>query len=208
MADEAFQRGLLRRLGALAVRRVRPLIVSYKGKPITALQRALRAVLLSDTLLTLQIPHFWAVYVHDGRSVPFGPQRSTFLIWWKNPHQDPRLAGGSTPERANQLRRLSFKQFRDALKKFREEGPQSPVIVVPQVKRPQPPRPSPFFSNEPGGGMHGFVNEANKLGEREFKIKLFSVLKKQLGATSFLPQIPVGGSIQFKVERESATARF
>ena len=205
MADERFQRRLLKRLGQAAMERVRPRIVSYKGKPIQALQRALQAIVVSDTELKLRVPHFWAIYVHDGRKAPVYPQHSAFMIWWKDPRQDPRLNGGVTPERASSLRHLTTQQFRDAMRLFREaqeSGAESPVVITPIVRRSTPP--SPFFSNEAGGGMHGFVTRANRVGLPEFRSFALTLLKKELGVSTF---VPAGDAVLFRSVKERLDSR-
>lgn len=205
MADEAFQRRLLNEIGRAARRKVRPLIRTYKGKPIRQLQRALRLVLVSDDKAVLRIPHYWAVYVHDGRNAPFGPRTSVFLIWWKDPRQDPRLSGGQTPERASQLRSLTPDEFRDAVQARDDAlraGRESPVVITRRVRRQTPP--SRFFGNGPGEGMAGFVVEANRIGQQEFKRFALNLLKNELGVTSFVPFVPAGSGISFKVVKENA----
>jgi hypothetical protein len=57
----------------------------------------------------LEIPHYWAQYVHDGRGgmiKDYGERPSVF-IWFRNIADDPRIAPGQTPERVDQLRHLS-----------------------------------------------------------------------------------------------------
>lgn len=178
MADEFldFKRRLLKRLGREAKNYVRPKISSYKGKPIHALREALEARVELDSVV-VSIPHFWAVYVHDGRKAPFGPKRGSFLIWWKDPTKDPRLRGGVTPKRASQLRRLTPRQFREALRdnaRAINEGREPPVVITRRVRKATPP--SPFFSNEAGGGMRGFKESvgpaALKMFRRELKASM------------------------------------
>ena len=201
--ESQFSRKLLKEFGKQAVRRVRPKIVSSKGRDIRVLQRALRAVLISDLRLEMQIPHYWAVYVHDGRGAPFGPESGTFLIWYKNPRQDPRLQGGVTPERAASLRTLSSADFKAALKadrEARESGSESPVVITTRVKRSTPG--VFFFGNRPGQGMAGFVQEANTTGLTLFRRQLLTTLKSTLGVTSFIPAVPAGGALSIQVERD------
>lgn len=203
MADEVFQRRLLRALGKAAANRVRPKIVSYKGKPIRALQRALKSVLVNDERVELQIPHFWSVYVHEGRRVPV-TSRTGLLIWYRNPKRDPRLNAGVTPERAAKLRHLSNAEFKDAQAENYEaqrQGREPPVIIIPAglLKRATPP--SPFFENEPGGGMFGFEREASEIAQQEFQSFALTSLRSTLGVSSFIPR-GGGSGINVTVERD------
>lgn len=199
------QRRLLLALGQAAKRWVLPRIRSYKGKPIRALQRSLSVKVIGTSTVKLQIPYFWAVYVHDGRKAPVRSRESSFLIWWKDPRKDPRLApSGVTPRRAEQLRHLSSDQFQEALRQHREaiaQNRESPVVIVPAVKRPTPP--SPFFANEPGGGMNGFVNKANEVGRAEARNLILGELKKELGFSTFVPS---GSAVRFSPVEDRTTA--
>lgn len=79
----------------------------------------------------LVIPHYWALYVHDGRGAIAKP--SGFLIYYRNPAQDPRFAGRQTPERAREVRRLTSREFREAgrlNRAARKRGRPLPVIIV------------------------------------------------------------------------------
>jgi hypothetical protein len=65
----------------------------------------------------VEVPHYWALYLHDGRN-PFEPRRSRksdgkkiqFLVWFADPKDDPRLAGGY-PVRADDIKQLSQEDF-------------------------------------------------------------------------------------------------
>lgn len=207
MADEAFVRQLLRRMGRLGIRYVRPKIRSSKGKPIRTLQRALQSILLSDDTLVLRVPHYWAVYVHDGRRAPFGPRRSTFLIWFRNPREDPRLKayGGHTPQRSFQLRSLSPSQFEDVLEQdaeARRAGRLSPVVITTEVRTPT--RGTRFFDNEPGGGMAGFSNQVGREAMSEFRFFLTRFLRTELGLSGRVPLATGGMPLSFRRIEEVA----
>lgn len=204
-AEEDFQRRLVRALGRAAVIRARPRVVSSRQRPIRVLQRALRFELLADDMGQMQIPHYWAVYVHDGRSAPFGPRRSPFLIWFKNPRQDPRLQNGVTPERYDPNRRLTKEQFNEVLRidaEARRNDRESPVVITTRVRRPT--RGTFFFSNAAGGGMYRFLeDEAGPIAEVEFKNFAFRQLRSALGIRSRIPTLTQPGSVGLSVERES-----
>lgn len=105
----------------------------------------------------LTIPHYWAVIVHDGRKrVSMPPGR--FLIWYKNPRNDPRFPGRSTPARL--AARLSFRdlystkaEFKARIKKDRDK------LIISRTSGPV--AANPFFGNEPGQGMHGLMQESH-----------------------------------------------
>ena len=150
-SSRQFIRSVLREVARRAVRRVRPQI------PSDTLQRAL-GVSLDEAAArfeaTLFIPHYWAVYVHDGRGSISKAGRPGFLIWFKDPTEDPRISGGF-PERASQIRRLTRQQFRAGLARNRAHIAAGgdpfdvPMIVVKQVG---PVKGSFFFTK----GMLGF----------------------------------------------------
>lgn len=162
-AESAFVDSLLRALTRTAARKAKP------GIPSNTLRRAVRRVVIPGTGEGyLYIPHYWALYVHDGRGAPLVPRGSRFFVWWRNPRQDPRLPAGKTPERASQIRRLTSQEFKDALKTLREakaRGEDSPVIITRQVNKGTPP--SRFFSNQ--DGMAGFTAMANREGMARFR---------------------------------------
>lgn len=153
-------------IGLAALNYARPKI------PSVTLQRALNLQVLSDTKARIAVPHYWALYLHDGRG-PFGPRRSKFLVYFISPLLDPRTPGGVLPERASQVRRLTRDEFyfwlgQNRLALLRGETP--PMIVVgwppgsPVPSGPRtvgPARGSFFFENGSGGGMQGFREQAN-----------------------------------------------
>lgn len=203
-ADDAFQRRLLRALGRAAVKRVRPKIVSYKGKPVRALQKALRAVVIDDTTLQLKIPHFWSVFVHEGRRIPVSSKFGV-LIWFRDPKRDPRLDNGVTQVNESELRHLNAAEFKEARAENYEaqlQGRAPPVIIIPAglIRRATPP--SPFFGNEPGGGMFGFDKQADQIVQDEFQHFALSSVRRDLGIKSFIPRIPSGGTIHLTVEHD------
>lgn len=147
------------RIGLLGLERARPQVT----RASRTLGRALNLFVLPQTDPTritarIQIPHYWAVYVHDGRG-PFGPRYKKFLVWFRNPKDDPRLRNGIPPVRARQLKRLTKDQWLAGLEAnqiARAAGQPVPMIVTRYVSTPTPAR--PFFSNESALGMKGFID--------------------------------------------------
>lgn len=163
--DDKLVYDLLAALGSAAFDYAQPKIKSNQ------LRRALTLdIFPALRLARLEIPHYWAVYVHDGRG-PFGARRARFLVWFRNPNNDPRLSGGLQPERYSQVRRLTKQQFQFWLNENRrafDRGTIPPMIVLRDpnfrpLRHPGNP-PTHFFENFVGGGMHGFVDVANSIG--------------------------------------------
>lgn len=72
------------------------------------LRAAIRVVPQEDGFV-LNVPHYWAVFYHDGRG-PVVAAPGKKLVYYKNPADDPRIAGGY-PVRLSQVRRLSKAEF-------------------------------------------------------------------------------------------------
>lgn len=149
---------ILARAGRAGLRRVKPEI------PSKVLRRACRFQETKETVLgssgQLYIPHYWAVILHDGRRAVRTRGRK-FLVWYKNPRQDPRLQGGKTPARYADRGKLQLtpQQFREELKKGR--------IIVSQKSRAV--KGKPFFGNKPGEGMYGFEQEVSLIALEEIR---------------------------------------
>ena len=90
------------------------------------LRQALVVVEDTDGTFRLHVPHYWAIYYHDGRG-PVVAAKGHWLVYFKQPSQDPRIAGGR-PERTNQIRRLTKAQFLSALKAGQ-------IVVTKKVRR-------------------------------------------------------------------------
>lgn len=150
--DLLFFRSLTDRISRLAIARARPQI------PSRTLRRALVSIRVTDTQVKMNITHYWAVFVHEGRGEARA-RSGQFLAWYRNPREDPRLTpfGGQTPPRASQL--LGLRQVISA-QQFREDVNAGKVVFA---ERTGPVAGVPFFSNDAGGGMHGFVDQANRL---------------------------------------------
>lgn len=121
------------------------------------LANALSIVVDSSTQGHLYIPHYWAIYVNDGRG-PVAPVVAKFLVWFRNPLDDPRIKDGY-PERASDIRRLTREEFRYWAAKNAEAGfGHEPMIVARSVKTPVAAR--HFFDNF--GGMAFLWLEINR----------------------------------------------
>ena len=157
-----FLREVLERVAQRAESRARPQI------PSATLRRALNTSIedaVEGMVAKLQIPHYWAVYVHDGRSQI--TKSTGFLVFFRDISDDPRVSGGF-PVRASEIRRLTRDQFRAGLEANRQHLANggdpftAPMIVVRQVG---PTRGAEFFTK----GMASFLEqEAAPLIAAEF----------------------------------------
>ena len=135
--------------------------IAKKGIPSKTLKQGLQIVKDSDGDRVLYIPHFWAIYVHDGRGAIKMPKGS-FMVFFRDPANDPRRQKGKTPVRANELRRLTQSEFQRGLELnriARKVGATPYMYVTPYVKGVQG---SFFFVNE--GNMAPFVQQAKLIG--------------------------------------------
>jgi hypothetical protein len=128
----------------------------------------------------LYIDHYWAFYVHEGRGPAAGtrrtPRNAKVFVWFKNPANDPRLAGD--PKRFSAIRKLTPAEFKDA----KAAGQ---LVIQRYISKGVPG--SPFFSNDPGGGMQGFLDTSGgplvtKRATNHIKTRLKPILniKKRL----------------------------
>lgn len=139
MNREALYDRILTELGEAELERVRVLIGS----------KTLRAALdllvdASEGTAHLVVPHYWAVYYHDGRGAVV-PRSASKLVFFEDPLlNDPRLAG-RFPERASEVRRLTREEYEEGLARNAERrvaGLPPFMFVVDAVG---PSRPRPFF---------------------------------------------------------------
>lgn len=183
LANLRFQRRLARRLGEAGVRvarpRVRAVSETLARSMSVGVARSSRRFRANDIEARISIPHYWAVYAHDGRK-PFSKGR--YMVFWKNPRNDPRRAPrGKTPPRRAALRSLSRAEFLRAWsvrQNWIDSGGDpydSPVIITKRIRKATPP--TRFFENSAGGGMAGFPDVASRIAQREFS----EYVKSRLG---------------------------
>lgn len=184
--DQALKTKIADQLADAAVVKVRPLI------PSQTLQGALRVVgraggLTDRVERRVGLPHYWAVYVHDGRG-PFNMPKGKFMCWFRDTSDDPRLVGGY-PFRVSERVSLTKEEFHHYMLlnrvvekavygRLRKPGePQvGPMIVTSRIrKRTQA---ALFFDNS--RGMAGFTEEANKIGTAAFAAFIAAELKSVL----------------------------
>lgn len=151
-------------------------VVSIRSRQ---LRRSLSRQNVAPGSWVLHIPQYWAVYLNDGRG-PVVPRKASFLVWFRNPKNDPRLNAGRSPIRLAETRRLSKAQFqywaaknREIIKRYRRqtgkriltsadyEAMKLPMIVVKMSPKHGGSVPGQhFFDND--AGMQGFKDEASQ----------------------------------------------
>jgi len=114
----------------------------------------------------LYIPHYWAVYVNDGRGASI-PSRTTYFVWWRDPAKDPRFSGSTTPERASSVRRLTAQEWRyySTIRRNQIRAGEEPDMIIARSVKGTPPR--KFFDND--GGMASFLDEANRICQELYR---------------------------------------
>lgn len=113
MDRERVLRAILEAIGPDEMRLAR----AYMGS--ATLRAAMELVVDASTGTgTINIPHYWAVYLHDGRG-PVRPVTARKIVFFADPKDDPRLAGGY-PVRASDIVRLTRDQYIDGLERNAE----------------------------------------------------------------------------------------
>ncbi len=113
----------------------------------------------------LFIPHYWAIWYHDGRG-SVSPVSARKLVFFDDPKDDPRIRNGR-PVRESQVRRLTKKQYDEGLRRnrLRPKGARPFMYVVDSVG---PAAPRPFFTKL----AEGAERRAAPIVEREFEKEL------------------------------------
>lgn len=120
----------------------------------------------------LHIPHYWAVYYHDGRR-GFSAPAGGFLVFYEDARDDPRLKGGRPVTEAD-VRHLTKGEFVEGLKCNRARKLAGEVPFMHVVKSVGPADPHPFFTD----GMVGFSEEVAPEVFREFDAYMRSVARE------------------------------
>jgi hypothetical protein len=162
MADNVqFVNALTRELAGEAQLRALPAITSR------TLQRALELNRQSASVISLHIPHYWAVFVHDGHG-PVNMPPGKYMAAFRDPRLDPRLASGY-PIRASQV-----KSLKDVISpaEFRQYLRSGDLILFTKRSRVEGAK---WFDNE--GNMRTFVVDAYMTARLRFE----NYVKRQLG---------------------------
>lgn len=167
-STQTFLRTILKRIGLIVqVRAIRRLTS-------TTLRAALELHIHRDNTAVVHLPHYWSLYVHDGRG-PFSMPPGRFMVWYKDIKDDPRLRGGQTPARLSRVRSLRRVLSK---RKFRADVAAGKVVFVERITKATPGQ--FFFSNEPGGAQAGVTEEINVTASFQFRQHVKSQLKKLL----------------------------
>lgn len=136
--EDAFKARLRARLGLMALARAQ--------RNLEPISKTLRDAIVIETVdadtVKLYIPHFWAIYVHDGQKTsPITVRKGggkRFLAWFRNPEDDPRTK--PAPVRLADVKYLrqvwSKAEFRAAVASGR--------LILARYKAPS--KAQPFFS--------------------------------------------------------------
>lgn len=87
--------------------------------------------------IVVHIPHYWATYYHDG-SGPVTMPKGKYMVWFRNPKDDPRLKGGF-PVTRSQIKKLDLSKER-----FTQLVKDGKIIIRQSVGRRQ----GKFFTRE------------------------------------------------------------
>lgn len=121
--------------------------IARKNIRSETLRRAIRFEYFSFRRGRLYIPHYWAIYQHDGRGGVY-PVKKKFLVWFRDARNDPRLAGGY-PVRLSDVRRLTKAEFEAGVAKNRELDPTGKTMPYMIIATYSPPgaggKVYPFF---------------------------------------------------------------
>lgn len=128
----------------LALKLVRIIRSTERGRISESLRRALRISTLGRGKVSVSVPHYWAPFYHDGRGqAPKTPKAGKFMVWFKDPGDDPRWGPG-LPVFRHEVRRLTREEFRAGLEENRRRGPGDPFMIVARVS-PRA-KSNPFFT--------------------------------------------------------------
>lgn len=154
-------RAILTDLGERELRLVRKAIGSR------TLRAAIRLIINeSEERGDLFIPHYWAIWYHDGRG-SVSPVSARKLVFFDNPSDDPRLRGRKRPVRESDVKRLTKRQYEDGLRVNQERARrgQRPFMWVVDSVGPSAPR--PFFDQLAEGAAQRADPVVLKVFERE-----------------------------------------
>lgn len=153
---------ILRRLLTEARKRARA------ANPSKTLNRAMQIKVDSDIIGRIHLPHYWAIFVHDGR----GPIRAKGkkLVYFANPANDPRLEGGYPITRSD-IKHLTREQYREGLERNRELRGTGQVYMY-VVDSVGPAVGTHFFDK----GMLGFETVVNRIVKEELDRVVSEVL--------------------------------
>ncbi len=156
-------RSVLRAIGE------RELAEARRRVPSATLKAAMRLIVEeSEARARVFVPHYWAIYLHDGHS-GINPVSARKLVFFDNPHDDPRRRGARKPERFAQERRLTKREYELGLQINRERAArgQRPYMYV--VDSTQAVGGKPWFDRMASGAAHRVDSVARDAFDREMQ---------------------------------------
>lgn len=125
----------------------------------------------------IRSPQYWSIYYHIGRAnfPPIRASSASYLVWFKNPRDDPRLTNGQYPMYRSQIKSLSSLISKAEFRRLKEEGKLIVSKTSPRSGGASFPG-NPFFSDT--GGMVGFGADVGKIAQEEAYQYVESFLKK------------------------------
>ncbi len=163
-------RAFLERVGEKIAKRARTYVrPKVKSKTLrNALTVVRRSASARRVVHGVYVPHYWAVYVNDGRR-GFFARRGGALAWFPNSEDDPRLKTGH-PVRVSDRRKL-----RIGKKEMRRLRKQKKLVFSKKVRATKGEH---FFDND--RGMRGFEREASGIASKEMSKAVKQFLGKDL----------------------------
>lgn len=116
----------------------------------------------------LNVPYYWAEYYHDGHSGVVQRKKGKWLVFYKDPKDDPRIKDGYPRTKAG-VKRLTAHQFY-------VDKAAGKLIVTKMVGPVRKVKKNPFFTE----GMQGFPQVANAVVRRNLP-RLIQEQMRQLG---------------------------
>ena len=108
---ELLWRRITTRLGGIGATRLRNSVGRYSDTLRSAVNFFVPPEQNRRHRVNIQIPHYWALYLNDGRGV-VRPQDAKVLVWFQDPTDDPRTGNGRRfPVRARNRKKLSKEAY-------------------------------------------------------------------------------------------------
>lgn len=146
----------------------RELAEARRRVPSKTLRAAMQLIIEeSDARARVFVPHYWAVYLHDGHN-GINPRTARKLVFFDDPADDPRRPNGP-PERFSGERRLTKAEYERGLEINRERAARGlrPFMYVVDSTRSQ--RGKPWFDEMASGASRRSGPRAAKAFDREMQ---------------------------------------
>lgn len=171
----AFSTLTAQEIAELAARTAKAYLLANNGS--RTLAASMKAEVRGVGFARVLVPHYWALYVHDGRG-PVEMPAGRFMVFFPDTQNDPRTDFGSRfPVRLSDIEHLSRQQFIEGLEQNRErrEFGGQPFMIVTRSVGPIPG--VPFFRE----GLANLDVLAGKIAQERFR----NFMAIQIGGLSF-----------------------